>query len=273
MGPSATIDLGGDRRVSSVAFEAGHKLEGGTLSIRTGTVTVSSDVTATVNSDIDTPITKVGDGTLVIAGTAGDIVVGSGTLAGTGTARELTVESGGAVSPGDPNGTLSVNRGVTIDGTLLSNVGSSPSVLDAGNVVRLSEGSTLAVRAVESLKSTNETLWEVLRSDRRIEGKFSNEPLIGKHIGSGVFLAGPFGADSPVTYLNKSVTIWVVQATAGDANGDGSFNQQDIVLVLQAGKYMTGAAVEWTEGDFNGDGLFNQADIVAALQTGKYLAD
>jgi hypothetical protein len=59
-------------------------------------------------------------------------------------------------------------------------------------------------------------------------------------------------------------------AIAGDSNGDGVFNQHDIVQVLQAGKYLTDQPASWSDGDWNRDGLFDQLDIVAALQSGKY---
>ena len=45
----------------------------------------------------------------------------------------------------------------------------------------------------------------------------------------------------------------------------------DLVLVLQAAKYLTGEPTTWEQGDWNGDGVFDQLDIVAALQTGNYL--
>ena len=45
----------------------------------------------------------------------------------------------------------------------------------------------------------------------------------------------------------------------------------DITAVLGAGKYRTGEAAEWRQGDWDGDGAFDQLDIVAALQTGNYL--
>ena len=57
----------------------------------------------------------------------------------------------------------------------------------------------------------------------------------------------------------------------GDANGDFQFDQNDIILVLEAAKYGTAEAATFAEGDWNGDGLFNQLDIIAALQTGNYL--
>jgi hypothetical protein len=58
---------------------------------------------------------------------------------------------------------------------------------------------------------------------------------------------------------------------AGDANLDRQFDQLDIVLVLEGGKYLTGQPATWAQGDWNGDGSFNQLDIVAALQTNNYL--
>ena len=58
---------------------------------------------------------------------------------------------------------------------------------------------------------------------------------------------------------------------AGDANHDLQFDQQDIVHVLQAAKYLTGEPATFEQGDWNNDGVFNQLDLVAALQTGNYL--
>ena len=57
--------------------------------------------------------------------------------------------------------------------------------------------------------------------------------------------------------------------TPGDANGDGSFDQLDLVVVLQAGKYQSLEFADWHEGDWNGDGLFDRLDIVAALHAGE----
>jgi hypothetical protein len=58
---------------------------------------------------------------------------------------------------------------------------------------------------------------------------------------------------------------------AGDANLDGVFDAMDIVAVLQAGRYLTGAPATWAEGDWNGDGVFDQWDLVLALQEADYL--
>jgi hypothetical protein len=59
--------------------------------------------------------------------------------------------------------------------------------------------------------------------------------------------------------------------TPGDANGDGQFNQLDIVQVLQGGKYLTGRDATFAEGDWNTDGVFDQLDIVNALVEDNYL--
>ena len=68
-------------------------------------------------------------------------------------------------------------------------------------------------------------------------------------------------------FLNQNVP----NPLHGDANRDLRFDQQDVVQVLQAAKYLTGEPATWSEGDWNGDGLFDQIDLVLALQSGKYL--
>ena len=58
----------------------------------------------------------------------------------------------------------------------------------------------------------------------------------------------------------------------GDANGDGMFDQRDIIHVLQSGKYMSEEPATWRDGDWNRDGRFDQMDIIEVLQKGKYNA-
>lgn len=70
---------------------------------------------------------------------------------------------------------------------------------------------------------------------------------------------------------------------AGDANQDLTFDQLDIIQVLQAAKYLTNLPATWGEGDWDsapggepgnppsGDGMFNQFDIIAALDTACYI--
>ena len=66
-----------------------------------------------------------------------------------------------------------------------------------------------------------------------------------------------------------SANLFVRQA--GDANEDGRFDQLDLVLTLQGGRYLSAQPATWQTGDWNGDGRFNQLDIIAALQSGNYL--
>lgn len=80
-------------------------------------------------------------------------------------------------------------------------------------------------------------------------------------------------------FIRKLVT----HLTSGDANTDLQFDQQDLVQVQIAGKYLTGRPATWREGDWNGapggsvsappegDGVFDQFDIIAAQVTGNYL--
>ena len=76
---------------------------------------------------------------------------------------------------------------------------------------------------------------------------------------------GHLGPDK--IWLNQLITT---SRLPGDANGDGEFNRDDIVQVLQAGKFMTGEPASWEEGDWNGDGRFDQLDLIAALQENSY---
>ena len=60
--------------------------------------------------------------------------------------------------------------------------------------------------------------------------------------------------------------------SAGDANRDVQFNQFHIAQVLLAAKYLTGQPATWAEGDWNGDGVFDQMDLIAAMQEGNYVS-
>jgi hypothetical protein len=69
----------------------------------------------------------------------------------------------------------------------------------------------------------------------------------------------------------------------GDADQNLSFDQLDLVQVLQAAKYTTGEPATWGEGDWDGapggepgspplgNGVFDQLDVVSALATGLYM--
>ncbi len=93
-----------------------------------------------------------------------------------------------------------------------------------------------------------------------------------------------FAAVLPVLSMMLSATapVSAQPLEPGDANIDYLFNQEDIIMVLGAGKYLTGQPAVWSEGDWNGapggsagspppgDNYFNQLDIIASLAAGNY---
>ena len=108
----------------------------------------------------------------------------------------------------------------------------------------------------------------LVQSDTAVTGRFSNDP--SGHQGQGLFF--------DLKYEDQRVDLVVLQARPGDANGDGRFDQQDVVQVLQHDKFLSDELADWTEGDWNnapygGDGQFDQRDLIAALAAGPFDGD
>jgi glucose/arabinose dehydrogenase len=119
------IDVEGEQVVSAARFQAPYTLENGLLRVISGNITVAAGVTATIASDllaasVHRSIRKMGVGTLLVNGNAGQTVVKEGVLGGNGTLDHLTVRDGGMVAPGAPIGVLSVDETFTMheDATL-----------------------------------------------------------------------------------------------------------------------------------------------------------
>jgi hypothetical protein len=71
-----------------------------------GNITVADGVVATINSDLaaeteNHSLRKLGAGTLIVNGDAGQLVVKAGVLGGSGAIDHLTIRAGGTVNPGD----------------------------------------------------------------------------------------------------------------------------------------------------------------------------
>lgn len=268
-----TIGLGGSRTVNSAAFEAGYTLDHGTLTITTGEVTVSPEVTVAISSDLvaGTGLNKLGDGTLLIDGRAGNVRISAGTIGGSGVVDNLTVGGGGTVNPGSSNGVLSVAGEATIAGGFVAELDvAATDQLQVGGSVTLLPGSRLEL----DLRDAHWTAGDVARtiiSGASVVGTFTAQPPINQHLGRGVFTREVGETGSAVRYDDTRVVVLLLSAAPGDANGDRRFDQLDIVRVLQGGKYLVGQDAVWTGGDWTGDGRFDQLDIVAALQTGNYL--
>ena len=56
----------------------------------------------------------------------------------------------------------------------------------------------------------------------------------------------------------------------GDVNGDGVFDQFDILDVHDRGAFQSGQPADWTSGDWNGDGVFDEHDLMLVLKLGHY---
>ncbi|MCA9198780.1 MAG: pentapeptide repeat-containing protein [Planctomycetales bacterium] len=86
---------------------------------------------------------------------------------------------------------------------------------------------------------------------------------------------GAFDLNQDQVVGASDLQFWVehvVGSYVGDANLDGQFNSNDLVLVFQSSEYedqIIGNST-WAEGDWNGDGDFTSADFVAAFQGGGY---
>ncbi len=57
----------------------------------------------------------------------------------------------------------------------------------------------------------------------------------------------------------------------GDSNGDGKFDEADLALVAEAGKYETGDEATFEEGDWNRDEIFSTGDFVDVFRIGNYV--
>jgi hypothetical protein len=114
------VFLGRNRTVAAVTFQAPYTLHDHTLKVLSGNVTVDEGVTATIVSTltaetVNHSIRKLGGGTLLVEGNAGQTAVKEGTLGGTGSLDHLTVRRGSIVAPGNSTGTLTVGSSFTME--------------------------------------------------------------------------------------------------------------------------------------------------------------
>ena len=97
------------------------------------------------------------------------------------------------------------------------------------------------------------------------------------HLGRGIFF-------EDINYNPTNVTIDILQAAAGDLNGDRMVNNVDILNILASNSFGNpgagpgpGGVGGWAHGDNNGDGLVDNTDILIILAanlfgTGAYAA-
>lgn len=95
------------------------------------------------------------------------------------------------------------------------------------------------------------------KTNRQLQNEFGNS--IAGHI-------------APSSVVTMDTVFGSIDPSVGDANGDGRFDREDLILVLQAGEYeddIPGNST-WSQGDWSGDGEFTTADLIFALQGGRF---
>ena len=87
------------------------------------------------------------------------------------------------------------------------------------------------------------------------------------HQSAGLFLR--------LDYQDDRVDLVQLQASAGDATGDGRFDSTDLIQVFRLGQYEDGIDdnSDWTSGDWDGDQEFSTSDLVWAFRNSPYLID
>lgn len=235
------IDLDADQTVAAVTFASPYTLENHKLIVISGNITVQSGVTATIASDVgaDTEfrsLRKLGDGTLLINGHAGQTAVKAGTVGGSGTFDHLTIKKGGIVQPGgvtsgDRVGRISVEQSFTVEsgGQLVLDIGGNDNSDDdnlqfdellVAGVARL--GGSLTVNLVDlgqgAFDPEQGDEFLLIYADE-IQGAFDSFTLPPLWTG---LVWKPIATDS-------TFSLAVELRTPGDYNGDGHVDSADYV--------------------------------------------
>jgi hypothetical protein len=123
---------------------------------------------------------------------------------------------------------------------------------------RTADGTTSVPLGSAMLSTTDRITWTLANLDG-VTGASGIYELALIASGTGI-------RDSAGNDLSQPQSIKWING-AGDADLNNSFDQFDLIIALQGGKYLTGEAVTWRLGDWNGDGVFNQFDIITVQQT------
>ena len=253
------VNLNGDRSVSAVTFQSPYTLQGNTLEVLSGNVTVTTGVTATIESNLEAEtanhsLRKLGEGTLIVESTAGQTVVKAGTLGGNGTLDHLTVQAGGTVAPGSSVGALYVTNSLTLetDSTLAIEIGgtqlSEYDQLLVGGTASL--GGTLAVELVNSFMPSAGDSFGILVADGGAGGMFDTRsfPPLGPNL---EWVLNPGGT---------TLSLLVNSTLPGDFDNDGDVDGDDL-SALETNFGTTGGAGR-AQGDADGDFDVDGADFI-----------
>ncbi len=197
-------------------------------------------------------------------------------------AASLTVNSGGiAIAVGETlavggdanfaaDATLSLGPVATlsVDGDAVLNSTIDVEIVgpDSGQISVTGEasiGGPLTLHALAGLGTVGDASRPILTADGGVTGTFLELPAPGNHLGYGVFHQG-------ITSSANSVSVNLLQAAAGDTDGNREVNNTDLQLILGAGSFNNGTGFEWTQGDFDGDTDVDNSDLQLVLATGLF---
>ena len=250
-----SIQLGADQVTASLSFEGDYEISGNSLSITSGKISVDQDATAMIHADVNptTDLVKDGSGTLKLNGAAGNVVVAAGLLGGTGVLANLAIQGGGL----SPDSSLTVDGTTTIMERVNMQLGADTERTVNSARLAIAENTELRVEARSQIGAAGDYMLTLFTANE-IVGRFSVEPAVGEHLGSGIFASEIGKTGSALEYTKDRVTISVFQAQAGDANGDRVVDVSDF-NVWNEHRFQN--AQTWLDGDFNGDHVVDGSDF------------
>jgi hypothetical protein len=95
----------------------------------------------------------------------------------------------------------------------------------------------------------------------RIDGAFQSLPLLGAHLGFGVFFQGITYSYHQGAQPHSSVSVDAFQAKPGDTDGDRDVDFTDFNNLANGYTGVGGSGKVWTQGDFDADGDVDFADF------------
>ncbi len=129
-------------------------------------------------------------------------------------------------------------------------------------------GGTLTLSAVDAVGDPGNhtrTIISTAGGEGAVLGDFAQGPAAGDHLGHGVYFQ-----DLSLAPDETAMAVTVLQAAAGDTNGDRQVNNTDLQLILGANSFGAGPGFAWTEGDFDGDTDVDNTDLQLILGTGLF---
>ena len=238
-GDGVVIDLDGDRSVATASVEGTVQLAGGSISAPG--LEAGNDSVLIIASDTVLAAPEVvfdGGGTLLVDGTSRPLVAQGGRVGGAGEIDALTISEDASLD-------------LVVGSTLV--IGDSLDI--QSGTVHIEDSSqqqgAFTLATVGQLTTTElVTLSEVFLNDEPLQATSTDNILEG-HQGGGLF--------STVVFTDTEISLSSRQAIEGDANGDGSVNIADFLILSRSFSELG----DWLNGDFDGNGRVETPDFLA----------